>query len=76
VSVISGASSVPALSSAVVDRYAARFGRLTVIRIGIASGARAPGLAAVRGVFSYVGKPFTRFENGAWVTTHGWLGNR
>jgi saccharopine dehydrogenase-like NADP-dependent oxidoreductase len=73
VSVISGASSVPALSSAVVDRYAARFSRLTAIRIGIASGARAPGLATVRGIFGYLGKPFTRLENGAWVTTHGWL---
>jgi saccharopine dehydrogenase-like NADP-dependent oxidoreductase len=73
VSVISGASSLPALSSAVVNRYAPRFGRLTAIRIGIGSGARAPGLATVRGIFSYLGKPFTRLEDGAWVTTHGWL---
>jgi saccharopine dehydrogenase-like NADP-dependent oxidoreductase len=73
VSVISGASSVPALSSAVVDRYAARFASLRAIRIGIASGARAPGLATVRGIFGYLGKPFTRLENGVWVTTHGWL---
>lgn len=73
VSVISGASSVPALSSAVVDRYAAEFGRLDSIRMGIASGARAPGLATVRGVFSYCGKPIRRLENGHWVDTHGWL---
>jgi saccharopine dehydrogenase-like NADP-dependent oxidoreductase len=73
VSVISGASSVPALSSAVVDRYAARFSRLNAIRIGIASGARAPGLATVRGIFGYLGKPFTRLTDGAFVTTHGWL---
>jgi hypothetical protein len=43
VSVISGASSVPALSSAVVDRYLPRFARLDAIRMGISSGARAPG---------------------------------
>jgi short subunit dehydrogenase-like uncharacterized protein len=73
VSVISGASSVPALSSAVVERHRARFADLRAIRIGIASGARAPGLATVRGIFGYLGKPFTRLENGAWVTTHGWL---
>jgi hypothetical protein len=73
VSVISGASSVPALSSAVVDRYAPCFRQLTAIRIGIASGARAPGLATVRGIFGYLGKPFTRLQGGAWVTTHGWL---
>lgn len=73
VSVISGASSVPALSSAVVDRYRAAFSRLDSIRIGIASGARAPGLATVRGVFSYCGKPIPRWERGSWVETQGWL---
>lgn len=73
VSVVSGASSVPGLSSAVVDRYAPRFARLESIRMGIASGARAPGLATVRGVFSYCGKPFRRREGGQWRPTHGWL---
>ncbi len=73
VTVVSGASSVPCLSSAVVDRYAPRFRELTVIRIGIGSGARAPGLATVRGIFGYLGKPFTRLEHGQWVVTHGWM---
>jgi saccharopine dehydrogenase-like NADP-dependent oxidoreductase len=76
VSVISGASSVPALSSAVVARYAARFGELASIRIGISSGARTPGLATVRGIFGYAGKPFTHLENGEWTTAYGWLGSR
>src|SRR5439155_7734608 len=49
VTVTSGASSVPALSSAVVDRYLPRFRRLDAIRMGISSGARAPGLATVKG---------------------------
>jgi saccharopine dehydrogenase-like NADP-dependent oxidoreductase len=71
--VTSGASSLPALSSAVVDRYAPRFGSLTAIRTGIASGARAPGLATMRGVFSYCGKPFTRFVDGKLTTAYGWL---
>ena len=73
VAVVSGASSVPCLSSAVVDRYASRFRELTAIRIGIGSGARAPGLATVRGIFGYLGKPFTRLERGQWVVTHGWM---
>lgn len=72
VSVVSGASSVPALSSAVIDRYLPRFSRLTSVRIGISSGARAPGLATVRGIFGYLGKPFTRLEEGDWVTAFGW----
>lgn len=73
VSVISGASSVPGLSSAVVDRYAGAFSRLDSIRIGIASGARAPGRATVQGIFGYCGKPIRRLEDGQWVETHGWL---
>jgi hypothetical protein len=73
VSVISGASSVPALSAAVVDQYRPAFGELRAIRAGISSGARAPGLATVEGIFGYCGKPFRRFEHGAWVETHGWL---
>ncbi len=76
VSVISGASSVPALSSAVVARYAPRFGKLASIRIGISSGARTPGLATARGIFGYAGKPFTRLEGGEWVTAYGWLGSQ
>ena len=73
VTVISGASSVPALSSAVVDRYLPRFRRLESIAMGISSGARAPGLATVRGVFSYGGKPIRTWRNQAWSATHGWM---
>jgi saccharopine dehydrogenase-like NADP-dependent oxidoreductase len=73
VTVISGASSVPALSSAVIDRYLPRFGRLEAIRIGISSGARAPGLATVRGVFSYAGKRIRSWQDRAWVDAYGWL---
>lgn len=71
--VLSGASSVPALSSAVVDKYASEFQRIDSIKLGIASGARTPGLATVRGIFGYCGKPIQRMENGAWVHTYGWL---
>jgi saccharopine dehydrogenase-like NADP-dependent oxidoreductase len=73
VTVISGASSVPGLSSAVVERYLPQFRALRSIEMGISSGARAPGLATVRGVFGYCGKPFQRFQGGAWVDTYGWL---
>lgn len=73
VTVISGASSVPALSCAVVDRYLPQFERLDSIRLGIGSGARAPGLAAVQGIFGYCGKPFECWENGAWATMYGWM---
>ena len=71
--VTSGASSLPALSSAVVDRYLPRFRQLASIRHGIASGARAPGIATMAGIFSYCGKPFQRLVAGSQQTTHGWL---
>jgi len=74
--VTSGASSLPALSSAVVDRYRGRFQRLDAIRMGIGSGARSPGLATMREVFGYIGRPFVRLERGAWVRTHGWQDTR
>jgi hypothetical protein len=64
---------VPALSSAVIERYLPRFRRLASIQIGISSGARTPGLATVRGVFSYGGKPIRSWQDGAWVDAYGWL---
>lgn len=73
VTVVSGASSLPALSSAVIDACAKEFSRLDHIRTGIGSGARSPGIATVRGVFSYCGKSFPRWENSAWVPAHGWM---
>lgn len=76
VSITIGASSVPALSSEVVERYRPRLKTLNSIRIGISSGARAPGLATVRAIFGYCGKPFPRYENGEWVITYGWLDSR
>jgi saccharopine dehydrogenase-like NADP-dependent oxidoreductase len=61
--VVSGASSVPALSSAVVDRLQAEFSIIESIEHGITSGARPPGLAAMEGVLSYVGKPIRQWRD-------------
>ncbi len=72
VSVISGASSLPALTSAVVDRYRGEFLRLDVIRIGITSGAVIPGVATIRAILGYCGKKFRTLENGAWIEVFGW----
>lgn len=70
--IVSGASSLPALSSAVVDHYQSSFSRLDSIDYGISSGAKPPGLATMQGVFSYVGKPFRRWQNGTWQQVFGW----
>lgn len=70
--IVSGASSVPGLSSAVVNHFLPEFGQLHVIRHGISTGAKTPGIATMQAVLSYSGKPFRRLENGKWVVTHGW----
>ncbi len=73
VAVVSGVSSLPALTSAVVDRYLPDFKQLDAIRIGITSGAVVPGAATLRAVFGYCGQPFLALEKGAWIDVFGWL---
>jgi hypothetical protein len=70
--VVSGASSVPALSSAVVDQLRVQFSAIESIDHGITSGARPPGLAAMEGVLGYAGKPLAQWRDGAWRTVYGW----
>jgi saccharopine dehydrogenase-like NADP-dependent oxidoreductase len=76
VSIVSGASTLPALTSAVVDRYRGEFSQLDAIRIGITSGAVLPGIATIRAILGYCGKRFRTLENGAWIDVHGWLDAR
>lgn len=73
--VVSGASTLPALSSAVVDALKARFSRIDSIDIGVAPGQRTQrGLATLQGVLSYCGKPFRVWEKGGWKEAFGWQG--
>lgn len=72
--VVSGASSVPALSSAVVDTLRAQFSSIESIDHGITSGAKPPGRATMDGVLAYAGKPFAQWHEGAWRQVHGWQG--
>src|SRR5258706_11334346 len=54
--VVSGASSVPALSSAVVDRYAGEVDAVREIDVGISASAKVAGIATTSGVLRYCGK--------------------
>ena len=70
---VSGASTLPALSSAVIDEIIGRFTALEEIQISIAPAQRSPrGTATLKAVLSYVGKPFKWFEDGSWQIAHGW----
>jgi len=70
--VASGASSVPALSGAVVDHFAPEFSGLHGIDVGISASSRIPGPATVSSVLTYCGKPFTRWRNADWARVYGW----
>ena len=71
--VISGASTVPCLSSAVVADLAEDLADIHAIAIGIVPGNRQPrGRAVVEAILSYVGQPIPRRQNGEWRHVHGW----
>lgn len=73
VTVVSGLSSLPALSAAACDRLAAGLDRVSAIDIALSVGNRATsGASTVRAVLSYVGKPILLWRGGAWRRGHGW----
>lgn len=70
---VSGASTVPALSSAVIDEALPRFSRLDSIDICIAPAQRAPrGRATLAGVLSYCGASVQVWREGRWQALYGW----
>lgn len=70
---ITGASTVPALSSAVVDALRPRFARLDAIDFCIAPAQQAPrGPATIAGVLSYCGTPVQVWKDGRWQQLRGW----
>jgi hypothetical protein len=71
---ITGASTLPALSSAVVDHLCGSLARPDSMEIAIAPGQRAPrGVATLRAVFSYLGRPVRIWNEGQWQTRTGWM---
>jgi len=71
--VISGASSVPALTSAIIDKYKSEFKILDTAHYGIATAQKTNrGLATTKAVLSYAGKPFKTMINGRMQTVYGW----
>ncbi|MCD5978264.1 saccharopine dehydrogenase family protein [Pseudomonas quasicaspiana] len=72
VTLLSGCSSVPTLSSAIIDQYRHRFSRIDVIEHGISSSAKMPGLSTVEGVLAYAGKPIKQLRGGQVHEVSGW----
>ena len=71
--VVSGASSVPCLTAAIVDEAIERFASLEALDYGISAAQQTNrGLATASSVLSYVGRPFTSLLNGTARTVYGW----
>jgi hypothetical protein len=62
VAILSGCSSVPTLSSAIIDQQRYRFSRIDSM----------PGLSTVEGVLAYAGKPIRQLKNGKVHEVSGW----
>src|SRR5229473_4839970 len=69
---ITGASTVPGLSSAIVDGMMGHFSQLQAIDYGICAGVKSGlGLATLKAVLSYCGKPYRVLKDARPVTTYG-----
>lgn len=72
--IVSGASSVPAISSAVVDALLPRFGTLDSMEHAISPGNRTPrGDATVASILGYCGRPIRIWRDGEWRVAYGWM---
>jgi len=75
VTAISGASTVPGLSSAVIEHFRPEFGTLDRADFGISPGQKAErGLATTRGILSYTGRRLVSFAGHPHA--YGWMDNR
>jgi len=70
---VSGASTLPGLSSVVVDSLRGDFDKIRKIEISIAPAHQTPrGKSTIAAVLSYCGMPFQVLVDGDWATMHGW----
>ncbi len=72
-----GASTVPALSAAVVDHLACGLVALESIDTGVTPGNRVErGASLINAILGYVGRPMPWRRDGRWTTAYGWQGLR
>ncbi|MCO7572740.1 saccharopine dehydrogenase [Pseudomonas chlororaphis] len=74
VALLSGCSSVPTLSAAIIDEHRGRFSRIERIEHGISSSAKMPGLSTIQGVLAYAGRPILQLKDGQPHPVIGWQG--
>lgn len=72
--VCSGASSVPTLTSAIIECYLPEFSSLLSVESAISTAQKTSrGLATTAAVLSYAGKPFSTLLDGRLQSIYGWL---
>jgi NAD(P)-dependent dehydrogenase (short-subunit alcohol dehydrogenase family) len=77
IAVVSGASTTPALTHAVLNSVAAGWRQVDSIDIALVPGNRAPkGRSVVAAILGWVGRPVKVFEEAGWVMARGWSGTR
>jgi hypothetical protein len=73
VSLVTGASTLPGISGAVVDAHRGRFDRIDSIETVIAPAHQTPrGPGTVAAVLGYCGEPFRSLREGEWKQVYGW----
>lgn len=77
VSVLSGVSSVPALSSAIIADLAHNLSDITLIESAIMPGNRAPrGRSVMAAILQQIGEPISIWRSNKWTTEPGWSGQK
>ncbi len=77
VAVLTGASSTPALSNAMLRDLTSGWQSIDRIWVSIVPGNRAPrGRSVIDAILSWTGEPVRVFDDGRWQTQAGWSGNR
>lgn len=72
---LTGCSSTPALSNAVLDRLTEGWREVVSVEAAISPGARAPkGLSVMQAILSWMGRPVMVFDDGVWTMRQGWSG--
>lgn len=75
VTLVTGASTVPGLTVAVIDHYLPKFKTLDSINYGISPGNKTErGVGTVGSILSYTGKPFCTLISGRQQKIYGWQG--
>ncbi len=71
--IVSGASTLPGLSGAVLKEYQGEYEQIDSIEICIAPAHQTPrGLGTVEAVLGYCGKRYDAYEGGEWKKRYGW----